>query len=286
MSAEDIADIQALIDAHPNASRHALSKLLCERWDWRQKNGTLRDMVCRGLMLHLHRSGHIELPAVKQRPYNPLAKSSKQRSKPAPVEVDQTPISGGLRDLGELTWHQVRRTEDEPLVNGLLESHHYLGYTQPVGEHLKFLVKAGERPVACFVWSSAPRHLAPRDNFIGWEPEVRKRNLHLLAYNSRFLILPWVEVKHLASHLLGRMTRMLSAEWEAVYGHPIVFAETFVDTTLHRGTCYRAANWVPLGLTKGRGPRSTSHKPNRTKKEVMGLALCRRFRQKLQEVSE
>ena len=137
--------------------------------------------------------------------------------------------------------------------------------------------------MACFAWSSASLHLGPRDRYIGWTPSARQRNLHLLAYNSRFLIPPWVEVKHLASHLLGQMTRRLPAEWERAYGHPVYFAETFVDTTLHRGTCYRAANWVPMGMTKGRGPRCPSHEPNRSKKEVLGFPLHRRYRERLQK---
>ncbi|MEW5749059.1 MAG: Druantia anti-phage system protein DruA [Candidatus Thermoplasmatota archaeon] len=143
---------------------------------------------------------------------------------------------------------------------------------------------AGERPVACFTWSSAPRHLAPRDRFIGWSSEARRKNIRFVAYNSRFLILPWVEVPHLASHLLGRMVRMLSSEWELVYGHPVWFAETFVYPERFRGTCYRAANWVFLGRTTGRGKDDDSRRPNRPLKNVLGYPLTRRFRQLLQEV--
>jgi len=165
-------------------------------------------MVCRGLMLALHRGGHIELPPVRQRSVNPLVR----RRRPEPVLVDETPLRASLREIGSITIQQVRRTGEEAVVNGLIETHHYLGYTQPVGEHLKFLVTAGERPVACFTWSSAPRHLGPRDRYIGWRGETRRRNIRLVAYNSRFLILPWVEVPHLASHLLGRMARALPGE--------------------------------------------------------------------------
>jgi len=271
----DVAFIRELISAHPQASRRALSKKLCEAWGWVQPNGHLRDMVCRGLMLQLHRAGHIELPPVRRTPPNPLAR---RRRRPAPVEVDRCPIRCRLPELGPLTMRQVRRTDDEPLVEGLIEAHHYLGYTQPVGEHLKFLVVAGERPVACFAWSSAPRHLGPRDEFIGWSASARRRNIRFVAYNSRFLILPWVEVPHLASHLLGRMARTLPAEWERVYDHPVYFAETFVDPTRFAGTCYRAANWVWLGRTTGRGKDDQTHRVNRPIKDVLGLPLTRRFR--------
>lgn len=277
VTAAEVQQIRELIAAHPGESRRRLSQRLCESWSWRQANGALREMVARGLMLALSRAGHIELPAVKWRPPNPLA----VRARPGSIEVQRAPISGKLRELGELVFRQVRRTGEERSFNALLESHHYLGYSQPVGEQLKFMVYAGERPVALFAWSSAARHLAPRDRYLGWHPPVRQRNIRFLAYNTRFLVLPWVAVPHLASHLLSRMTRMLSCEWEKVYGHPVYFAETFVDTTRHRGTCYRAANWVMLGRTQGRGKDDLTHRPNRTVKDVLGLALVVDFRERL-----
>lgn len=277
VTAADVRFIRELVAAHPGESRRRLSQKLCEAWGWRQTNGAPRDMVARGLMLALSRAGHIELPAVRMRPRNPLA----SRARPRPVAVDQTPLSSSLRELGSLHFRQVRRTPEESCFNGLLESHHYLGYSQPVGEQLKFMVYAGERPVALFAWSSAARHLGPRDRYLGWDPQGRRRNIRFLAYNTRYLILPWVSVPHLASHLLSRMTRMLSAEWQKVYGHPVYFAETFVDTTRHRGTCYRAANWVMLGRTQGRGKDDLTHRPNRTLKDVLGLALVPDFRERL-----
>jgi len=185
--------------------------------------------------------------------------------------------------LGALEFVQVRRTVAEPLFNALIEAHHYLGYTQPVGEHLKYLVYADGRPVACFAWSSAPRHLEPRDRFLGWSIEARRANIGYLAYNTRFLILPWVEVPRLASRLLGMMMRRLSADWRRLYGHPIYFAETFVDPERFRGTCYRAANWIPLGVTSGRGKDDQTHRPNRSRKEVFGYPLHPRFRELLGE---
>ena len=277
VTAAEVQQIRELIAAHREESRRRLSQRLCEAWGWRQANGALREMVARGLMLALSRAGHIDLPAVKWRPPNPLS----VRARPGSIEVRRAPISGKLRDLGELVFRQVRRTGEERSFNGLLESHHYLGYSQPVGEQLKFMVYVGERPVALFAWSSAARHLAPRDRYLGWHRQVRQRNIRFLAYNTRFLVLPWVAVPHLASHLLSRMTRMLSCEWEKVYGHPVYFAETFVDTTRHRGTCYRAANWQFLGRTQGRGKDDLTHRPNRTVKDVLGLALVADYRERL-----
>jgi len=234
-------------------------------------------MVCRGLMLELWRAGLIQLPAVRQRPPNPLS----TRARPPAPQVDCTPISASLRELGPLSFRQVRRTPEEAAFNSLLESYHYLGYTQPVGEQLKFIISSPMGPVALFAWSSAARHLGPRDRYLGWSIEARRQNIRFLAYNTRYLVLPWVHVEHLASHLLARMTRMLPAEWQKVYGHPVHFAETFVDTTRHRGTCYRAANWVFLGRTQGRGKDDLTHKPNRTVKDVLGLPLVRDFRERL-----
>lgn len=273
----DVVFIRELITSRPKASRRALSIELCKAWGWAQSNGALRDAVCRGLLLSLHRAGHIELPAPKPT----SAQAPWVRRKPEPVEIDMTPIETSLRALGPVQLRQVRRTADEALVNSLVEHHHYLAYSQPVGEHLKYLMTVGERPIGCFCWSSAPRHLAPRDGHIGWSKEARKRNIRFVAYQTRFLILPWVRVPHLASHLLGRMSAQLSDDWLKVYAHPIYFTETFVDPERNRGTCYRASNWTPLGLTKGRGKADQTKQQNRSLKLLFGYPLVRDFRQRL-----
>jgi len=284
ISQEDVLSIRALVERHPNESRRTLSTKLCEAWQWRQTNGALRDMVCRGLFLMLERAGQITLPPVSYVRHNPLAK----RVRPEPARIDATPIEDRLRNLQPLEFEPVRRTDKEPLFNSLMEEHHYLGYEQPVGEHLKYLVWAGyplgPRPVACLAWSSAPRHLGSRDRYIGWSAEARRRNIRFLAYNTRFLILPWVRVEHMASHILGRMAARISDDWQRMYGHPIYFLETFVDPERFRGTCYRAANWVFLGKTTGRGKQSNSYAPNRSVKEVLGYPLTKRFRELLGEV--
>lgn len=279
VTAEDILFIRQFIAQNPGASRRRLSAKLCVAWEWKQANGALCDMVCRGLMLMLHRAGEIELPAVRQVSRNPFV----ERERPAPVLLDTTPITEALGALQPIELEQVRRTADEPLFNSLMEQYHYLGYEQPVGEHLKYLAWAQGRPVACLAWSSAPRHLGSRDRYIGWNAETRRRNIRFLAYNTRFLILPWVRVPHLASHLLGKMTRALSDGWEQMYGHPIYFAETFIDPSRFRGTCYRAANWVLLGHTTGRGKNDHTNKPNRPIKEILGLPLVPGYRQLLSQ---
>ena len=277
ITAQDLEFVREFIQQHPGLSRRRLSAQLCEAWQWKQANGALCDMVCRGLLLMLHRAGEIELPPVRQISLNPFVR----RVRPAPVLIDQTPLAGALSEVKPVALQQVRRTAQESLFNSLIEHHHYLGYEQPVGEHLKYLVWAKRRPIACLAWSSAPRHLGSRDRYIGWSATARRRNLRLVAYNMRFLILPWIRVPHLASHILGRVVSCLSRDWERMYGHPIYFAETFIDPTRFRGTCYRAANWRCLGMTTGRGKASTSKRPNRSFKEVLGYALTPRFRELL-----
>ncbi len=273
----DIAFINKLIAENPNDSRLALSKKLCEAWDWVQQNGALRDMVCRGFMLQLHRAGYIKLPPRKCTPNNPLL----NRKKPSKIKVDQTPISTVLSKIQPLEFRQVRRTPSEKLFNTLIDQYHYLGYCHPVGEHLKYIVFAQQSPIACLSWSSAPRHIGCRDRFIGWSKDIRQKNLELIAYNSRFLLLPWVKIPHLASHILGKMVRVLAVDWEKVYHHSIYFLETFVDTEHFKGTCYKAVNWIYLGDTTGRGKNDKTHKANRSIKAVWGYPLSKNFRDHL-----
>ena len=278
---EQIEFIRRLIEGNPQASRWALSRKLCEAWNWKQPNGAPCEMLCRSMMLALHRAGRIELPPVRRINVNPLA----QRRRPERPLMDTTPLSSTLAGVRPLEFRLVRRTPEERIFNGLLEHYHYLSYTQPVGAHLKYIVYAHQRPMACLAWSSAPRHLGPRDRYIGWNAKARRANIRYIAYNTRYLILPWIEVPHLASHILGRMPVVLSRDWQRVYGHPIYFLETFVDPSRWRGTCYRAANWIVLGETTGRGKDSTSKKPNRPIKQVLGYAVWKRFRQHLSEIA-
>jgi len=276
-TSDEVEFIKKLIDDNPNDSRRRLSKKLCEAWNWVQPNGALRDMVCRGFLLRLESAGYIKLPPRRFTPNNPLA----NRKNPPKVDIDQTPISTTLSKVQPVEIRQVRRTPYEKLFNGLISQYHYLGYCHPVGERLKYIVYTEGRAIACFAWSSAPRHIGSRDKFIGWSPAIRKKNIHLIGYNSRFLILPWVRIQHLASHILGRMAKVVSADWQRVYNHPVYFLETFVDTEKFKGTSYRAANWRYLGATTGRGKNDQRNKPNRSIKAVWGYPLSKSFRELL-----
>lgn len=274
---EDISTIKKIITKYPDSSRRFISQEICRTWNWRQPNGYLKDMVCRSLLLYLESKDLIKQPPRKCTPPNPLAK----RKKPAKVDIEETPLECSLKDLFPISLKQVRRTSFEKVFNSLVNEYHYLGYTQPVGEHLKFLAFSFGRPIACLTWSSAPWYIGARDEFIGWSKEVRQKTLHLIANNTRFLILPWVKVTCLASYLLALNRRCLSREWEQLYHHPLYLVETFVDTQRYQGTCYQADNWIKAGETTGRGKLSKSNKAVLSIKDVYVYPLIRNFKQKL-----
>jgi len=276
---EEVEFIKTFIAEHPDYSRRKISEELCKQWNWVQCNGALRDMFCRGYLLCLDRAGYITLPPKKCSPNNPLS----NRRMPLDVDVDQESFYADIGEIKPVEIRQVRRSADEKLFNSLVARLHYLGYCHPVGEHLKYLIFLQGRPIACFSWSSAPRHIGCRDKYIGWTAEVRRKNLQLIAYNSRFLIVPWVHISCLGSHLLGQMARVLPEDWQRRYNHPIYYLETFVDTERFKGICYKAANWQHIGYTTGRGKNDQTHKVNRSIKAVLGYPLRKNFREVLQD---
>lgn len=283
VTADDVAFIRKMIETHSEDSRRALSIRLCNAWNWIQPNGHPRDMVCRGLLLVLHRAGHIVLPEAQHKCVGRRAVTGVRTIR---VDVDNSPVTGTVKDLQPLEIILVRRTDREQLHDGLIAQHHYLGYTQPVGEHLKYVVFSGGRPIACCTFSSSPRHIGCRDRFIGWDASTRRIHINRLAYNTRFLILPWVNVKCLASHVLSKIADRICADWEKLYHHAIYLIETFVDTERFAGTCYKAANWKYLGRTTGRGKNDHTNKANRSIKAVWGYPLTKDFRERLTHVHE
>jgi hypothetical protein len=277
ISQSDLDVIKEILSTHPEHSRRFISQELCRRWNWRQTNGLLKDMVCRSLLLLLESKGLIKLPPRKANPPNPLA----NRKKPLRITVDEAAIECSLNELYPINLRQVRRTAQEKLFNSLISEYHYLGYTQPVGEHLKYMVFSNDRPIACLAWSSAPWYIGARDRFIGWPPQTRQRNLHLIINNTRFLVLPWVRVKYLASHVLALNRRRLTQDWQRIYHHPVYLLETFVDTERYRGTVYNADNWIYVGNTTGLGKLSKTNKPTLSKKAVYVYPLTKDFRNRL-----
>ena len=274
----DVLFLRELIAQNPTLSRRRLSVLVCQAWDWFQPNGLPRDMVCRSLLLVLHRAGHIQLPAKRQSPPN---NAIRHRRVVEEISYPTLPIEGSVASLGPLQIQLVRRAQGESLFAHLLNRHHYLGYSRPVGEHLKYLVLSRDRPIACLAWSSAPLRLNLRDQFIGAPKELYQHNIPRIAYNSRYLILPWVRVPHLASHLLARITRRISQDWQALYHHPIHLLESFVDTERFQGVCYRAANWICVGRSAGLGTKSKPGDKPASIKELWVRPLGRDFRERL-----
>jgi hypothetical protein len=281
VTAADIELIRTLLAAHPARGRTPLSQELCRRWDWRNARGQLKDMACRTLLLKLERAGRIRLPP-RIRP-----SSNGLRNRRLPVvpmaSVATEPIRGALRDLRPLSVSVVAPGSDEAqLFNGLLAHEHYLGHRNTVGENLRYLARDRQgRPVACVLFGSAAWKCADRDVFLGWDRATRERNLHRLTNNTRFLIPSWVQVPHLASHVLGLVARRIRADWQAKYGHPVQALETFVDRSRFRGTCYRAANWLRMGETRGRTRNDRAHRLHAPVKDVYLYPLVADFRREL-----
>ena len=276
--AEDVGLIRELLAEHPDWTRTRLSEELCVRWDWRNARGRIKDMAARTLLLKLERAGWVDLPKRRR----PSPNGHRNRQIPF-VDHATEPIRSDLRNLRPLSVSTVEPgSEDLRLYNCLLSRYHYLGHRNTVGENIRYLARdrAG-RPVGCALFGSAAWKCAARDAFIGWDAPVRETHLGLLTNNTRFLVLPWVEVPHLASHLLACLARRICADWKSKYGHPILALETFVDRGRFRGTCYQAANWLRLGATAGRTRNDREHCIITSVKDVYLYPLVRDFRREL-----
>jgi len=246
---EDIGLVRHWLATEPAWNRTRLSRELCRRWDWRNGTGRLKEMACRTLLLKLERRGQIRLPA-RQRP-SPNALRNRQA---LDLPCDRTPIESTLGELQPLRIEPLGEGHsDLALFRFLLQRHHYLGLRNSVGENLKYLARdRHERPLACLLFGSAAWKAKARDEWIGWNAAQRRGGLARLTNNTRFLVLPWVRVPHLASHLLGQVARRLRGDWMTKYGQSIDLLETFVERNRFQGTCYRAAGWWHVGATTGR----------------------------------
>ena len=288
VSSADIGLIRSLLAEHAAWGRTRLSEELCRLWDWRNAQGRIKDMAARTLLLKLERGGHIHLPARRRSSSNALRNRRSacvhahvghvSTASPAPDAIRDT-----LCDLRPLAVSVVGPgSNDLPLFNGLLAQYHYLGHRNTVGENLRYLVRdCAGTPVACALFGSASWKCMARDDFIGWDRVARERNLQRLTNNTRFLVLPWVSVPHLASHVLGLIVRRIRTDWQVKYGHPVSALETFVDRERFQGTCYRAANWQRLGATQGRTRNDSKHQMRASVKDVYLYPLVRDFRQEL-----
>lgn len=260
ISSVEIAEIGGLIEANPRWSRWRLSRVLAEKWQWYASSGELKDMAARTLLLKLHQRKLIHLPERRREPAQRFAG----------VEPDlfdaltPAPITGELASVLPLEIRLVRPREPEyRRFQRYLAQHHYLSYGGPVGENLGYLIRSrsGE-DLACLLFGAAAWQCAPRDRWIGWTSEQRAQGLPFIANNSRFLILPWVRLQHLASHILSRIARRIAGDWQQRYRHSIHLLETFVQRERFRGACYQAANWECVGQTTGRTRQNQRHRDN------------------------
>ena len=276
ISQTELEFIQATVKAHWDKGRTQISKIFCQKWNWFQPNGRPKDMACREILLTLHRKGLLDLPPGKHDGRN------LKRNRFIPIVLtDQSAIQSKLSDLPIVQLKLVRNTPLEPLYNSLVQQHHYLGYRQIVGNHLKYIAFIEDRPVACLGWGSAAWSVKSRDSLIGWDKATKENNLHFVANNTRFLILPWVKVKFLASKLLALNAKRIFNDWMRVYNHPIYLLETFVEKDRFKGTCYKAANWLCVGQTKGTAKRGHDHLFHGKIKDVYLYPLKKGFGKKL-----
>jgi hypothetical protein len=278
MGALELAQVRGWLAAHPEWSRYRLSRELCRAWNWRSLTGQIKDMAARSLLLKLEQRGLVALPARRRLSPN------RMRHKQIRCLAHATePVTGPLGELRPLQFQELRgQPAAQPVFDSLLRQHHYLGYTSPVGQNLRYLVRDRQgRELACVLFGAAAWQTRPRDGFIGWTAAQRQAQLGRVANNSRFLILPWVRVPELASHILGRLARRVAADWQARYGQRVALLETFVERGRFRGACYRAANWICVGATQGRTRQDRRHVLQAPVKEVWVYPLQADFREVL-----
>ena len=253
-SPADIQTIRDLIAQEPALRRSPLSRRLCELLGWYKPNGELKDMTCRVALLRMHEQGLITLPA---------SRNTRARRRPdfpaTPASDAQARLLQPVHELGPLTLRLVSTPPVSRLWNEFVQRYHYLGYTAMSGSQLRYNVYAGDQLVALLSFGASAWKLAARDTFIGWHSAQRLKNLHLVVNNARFLILPWIQCKGLASKILSIVNRQLPIDWQQRYGFKPVLLETFVECERHRGTSYKAANWIHVGKTAGRGKKSRVH---------------------------
>ncbi len=274
----DLLWIGSLISSHPDWNRSKLSRHIATQWEWRNPAGQLKDIAARTMLRKLEQRGLLSLPPRQSSP--PHSRQSQRSIEPVLHASD--PITAPLAQLRPLQLRLVDDSCSRALFAHLLHTYHYLSYSRPVGENVGFLIEdQAQRPLGCLLFGAAAWKVAAREEFIGWDATTRAQRLALVANNMRFLILPWVRVPHLASHVLGLAARELNAVWQSKYGHPIHLLETFVESERFRGTSYAAANWIKLGQTTGRSRNDRQHRLQVPRKTLYCYPLHRKFRQLL-----
>ena len=281
ISHKEVKEIRKIIQTYWDRGRTYISREICQELNWRQPNGQLKDQVCRLLLLKLEEKGNIELPARKTSAHNDRRSYCRLREEVL-QDVSTEPIVGRLRQIKPIELKQVRGTAQEHLWNILVYKYHYLKHKVIVGSHLKYIAFYKGEVVGCLSWGAAIWAVQCRDEYIGWGECHRRRNLRFVINNNRFLVLPWVNVKNLASHLLSINIKRLFTDWVQIYNHPIYLIETFVDPARFKGTCYKAGNWIYIGQTKGYAKRIKFYYHGQVK-DVYVYPLVSSFREKLLE---
>ena len=280
IAAKDAKFIQELINDNPSWGRTQLSRELCSLWNWYSPNGKLKDIACRKYLLKLHRREDITLPPLlrSRRNYAPHWEISD-----IPHSVNE--IHEDLRALTPLFITPILANNFyRRLIKCFINRYHYLGYPRNLGENVWYMLRdRNERPLACLLFTAAAWKTAPRDAVIGWDAETRQRNLMFLTNNSRFLLLPWVRVKNLASHILAQVVKRLSDDWIVRYHHSVYLVETFVDSSKFDGASYRAANWIYAGETKGRTRQDRFSTIQVPSKGIYLYPLSKTFREDLNQ---
>ncbi len=277
LAPSDIEAIRHLIANNPDWHRTRLSKELCQLWEWRTETGLLKDMACRSMLRKLEQKGFVALPVARH------SGNRKRRIPDVPHHCD--PIDTELRTIRPIQLVPIQgRGATDDLFHCLMDRYHYLGCKGHVGEHMKYIAfDRSNRPVACLLFGSAAWKIVSRDQLVGWDKTTRLQNLRLVTNNTRFLILPWVRIPHLASFILGASLRRLRQDWIAKYGHDLYLVETFVDRSRFAGTCYRAANWRKIGQSKGRSRQDRNHKLQVPIKDIYVYPLTADYKQQLCE---
>ena len=275
VTVDEIDDIVETVGLFPSLSRKELSATVSEHLGWVTLTGRGKLNACMKLLEKLESKGLIRLPAKQEQPWQ------RGSHKPTVLTSRTDPaagIRGRLKDVGQVTCEVVTDKESTGLWDEYVSRYHYLGYKKPFGYFLKYFVESDQGLLGCLMFAGAAKSLGARDRWIGWAQQDRLRNLPWVINNSRFLIFPWVEVKNLASHVLGQAARGLKDDWQRRWGYRPVLVETFVDPVYYSGSCYKAANWQYLGMTTGEGLVRKGKHYRTSPKMILARPLVRRFR--------
>jgi hypothetical protein len=278
ITAQEIEAARETVRLCAGLSRAELAETICEHWGWVTASGTGKVTACLNVLDELDRKGEIQLPARHKRPKTERVRGARHTKRTDPPEEG---LKGKLADVSPVRLEMVDGREQAKLWNEYLDRHHYLGYSKPFGCTIRYFIVCERGVLGCALMAGAARAIKARDEWIGWSKQRRQQNLPWVINNTRFLIFPWVEISHLASHVLGQLARRVQADWQQRWGYEPLLLETFVDPAEYAGTCYRAAGWIELGRTTGEGLRRKGCAYTTTPKLIYVKPLSKDFRERL-----